>query len=360
MKNLILIVFFISSVIFSQESHLLGDSHYELFIGTKNCSGETNVFSANIVNSISSGWDKDHQLTQDHLVTLENLTLSGNTNSSDSDTWRNGFDFLRYSGQTFSGDEYGGILYYSKYKITNETSNKYFFIDYMDCRYHHSYNSGFPWLIDVWVLWDGATNNFKYKTNANANFTSIQHASTLHIEDAFSLSGNDKSCFELYTIISNSNDHPYLEWNPYHNPSLVSSYKIYKKKSSPNYELLASTTGLDYLDTSEYIYDGGGNKIYASYYVKAELTSGGLSPESNTVSSAVEDVGQVEKLAVANNNNYEISLNNYPNPFNPTTTISYSIPKSSLVHITVYDLLGRKITELINEIKEAGPSGLYI
>jgi len=66
-----------------------------------------------------------------------------------------------------------------------------------------------------------------------------------------------------------------------------------------------------------------------------------------------------------------LSLSNYPNPFNPETTISYSIPKSSLVNITVYDLLGRKIAELINEKKEAGSyelnfnaeniiSGLYI
>ncbi|MDD3559224.1 MAG: T9SS type A sorting domain-containing protein, partial [Melioribacteraceae bacterium] len=109
----------------------------------------------------------------------------------------------------------------------------------------------------------------------------------------------------------------------------------------------------------------------ASYYVKAELKSGGLSPASNTVSAAVEDVGQVEKMTVTNNNEYEISLSNYPNPFNPETTISYSISNSSLVNITVYDLLGRKIAELTNEKKEAGsyevnfnaenlPSGLYI
>ncbi|MDD3559012.1 MAG: T9SS type A sorting domain-containing protein [Melioribacteraceae bacterium] len=179
------------------------------------------------------------------------------------------------------------------------------------------------------------------------------------------------SCLELYTLLTNLNGHPYLVWNPYHNPSLVSSYKIFKKKNSPNYELLASTTGLDYLDTTEYIYDGGGNKTYASYYVKAELTSGGLSPASNKVSAAVDDVGQLEKMTVTNNNENEISLSNYPNPFNPETTISFSIANSSLVSITVYDLLGRKIAELINEIKEAGsyevnfnaenhPSGLFI
>ena len=39
----------------------------------------------------------------------------------------------------------------------------------------------------------------------------------------------------------------------------------------------------------------------------------------------------------------------YPNPFNPTTTISFSIPQSDFVSINVYDIKGELITELINE-----------
>jgi GH25 family lysozyme M1 (1,4-beta-N-acetylmuramidase) len=47
---------------------------------------------------------------------------------------------------------------------------------------------------------------------------------------------------------------------------------------------------------------------------------------------------------------------NYPNPFNPTTTINFSIPKSSYVTLKVYDVLGREVTTLVNENK---PSGNY-
>ena len=47
-------------------------------------------------------------------------------------------------------------------------------------------------------------------------------------------------------------------------------------------------------------------------------------------------------------------LQNYPNPFNPTTTINYSIPKTSFVTIKVYDCLGREVTTLINEEKSSG------
>ena len=45
---------------------------------------------------------------------------------------------------------------------------------------------------------------------------------------------------------------------------------------------------------------------------------------------------------------------NYPNPFNPSTKISYSIPYRAKVRLDVYDILGRKVAELVNEEKSAG------
>ena len=44
----------------------------------------------------------------------------------------------------------------------------------------------------------------------------------------------------------------------------------------------------------------------------------------------------------------------YPNPFNPSTTIKYSIPNSDKVSIKVYDILGRDVSTLVNEYKTAG------
>ncbi|MBA4251994.1 MAG: hypothetical protein C0425_11100 [Chlorobiaceae bacterium] len=47
-------------------------------------------------------------------------------------------------------------------------------------------------------------------------------------------------------------------------------------------------------------------------------------------------------------------LGNYPNPFNPSTKIVYSIPKPGFVQLKVYDILGREIRTLVEEIKQAG------
>jgi hypothetical protein len=50
---------------------------------------------------------------------------------------------------------------------------------------------------------------------------------------------------------------------------------------------------------------------------------------------------------------YSLSLN-YPNPFNPSTNFSYSLPKTADVRIAIYDVFGREINTLVNESKEAG------
>jgi Secretion system C-terminal sorting domain len=47
-------------------------------------------------------------------------------------------------------------------------------------------------------------------------------------------------------------------------------------------------------------------------------------------------------------------FDNYPNPFNPSTTLRYSIPKTSFTTLKIYDELGKEVATLVNETKSAG------
>jgi flagellar hook assembly protein FlgD len=63
-------------------------------------------------------------------------------------------------------------------------------------------------------------------------------------------------------------------------------------------------------------------------------------------------------------------VGNFPNPFNPTTTIWYSLPTSSHVTLEIYNVLGQRVTLLVDREQGAGahtamwdassaPSGVY-
>jgi Secretion system C-terminal sorting domain len=47
-------------------------------------------------------------------------------------------------------------------------------------------------------------------------------------------------------------------------------------------------------------------------------------------------------------------MQNYPNPFNPTTIITFELPTSPHLSLTVCDILGREVSLLVNEKKDAG------
>lgn len=78
----------------------------------------------------------------------------------------------------------------------------------------------------------------------------------------------------------------------------------------------------------------------------------------------------VQNLTALNKSNFTLHQN-YPNPFNPTTTIRYSLKQKGFVSLKVYSILGKEVSTLVYEEKQAGdyelkynadnlPSGIYL
>ena len=71
-----------------------------------------------------------------------------------------------------------------------------------------------------------------------------------------------------------------------------------------------------------------------------DFVDGILTVSVNTVSTESPDVFSVSQ--------------NYPNPFNPSTKIDFSLPAKSAVTLRVYDVLGKEVMTLLNDVKDPG------
>ena len=69
--------------------------------------------------------------------------------------------------------------------------------------------------------------------------------------------------------------------------------------------------------------------------------------------NAMSTVTEVEQASAAIPTSF-ILHQNYPNPFNPSTTIEYSIPVKGLVKLQIFDILGRLVATLVDNVQDAG------
>jgi hypothetical protein len=75
-------------------------------------------------------------------------------------------------------------------------------------------------------------------------------------------------------------------------------------------------------------------------------------PRPNTCFTATPGVG-ITPIGNTLPTVYSLSQN-YPNPFNPVTKINFALPKQGFVTLKIYDVLGREVRTLVNEVKSAG------
>jgi len=84
--------------------------------------------------------------------------------------------------------------------------------------------------------------------------------------------------------------------------------------------------------------DNTNNVIVLNYGLQNKELTWDFIPLSEVTTSVAQESSQFPEI---------FSLNqNYPNPFNPSTRISFDIPEHSIVHLTVYDILGKRVAEI--------------
>jgi len=104
---------------------------------------------------------------------------------------------------------------------------------------------------------------------------------------------------------------------------------------------------------------GGSAVVFASGFLNPSANQNGeafgifFALADGTVGQFPEGVASVENISGVTPSNYSLAQN-FPNPFNPSTTINFTIPNSEFVTLKVYNILGSEVATLVNENLSAG------
>jgi hypothetical protein len=176
--------------------------------------------------------------------------------------------------------------------------------------------------------------------------------------------------FDVTVYLTGYNAHPKLTWTLNTEYDGEAYYIERRVTGEQNFSFLTTVNWI----TNQYIdytinYAGGG-QVIAEYKMRAHDINGHY---SNYTSIESVHYGEAWKIGTGQDGAItEYKLEQcYPNPFNPITTINYQIKENGFVSLKVYDLVGKEVANLIDEVKSPGlysvsfdgsnlPSGIYI
>jgi subtilisin family serine protease len=155
---------------------------------------------------------------------------------------------------------------------------------------------------------------------------------------------------------------PILNWNAVGG---AGSYNIYRGTVQgspgtvscamvPQYVNISSTSRTTFTDLATFI-DPNSNTLIC-YYVTTVSIHGESDPSNKVGVHGIADFGMEEitgRATVSLPTAFAVK-DNYPNPFNPSTTVRYDIPEASTVSLIIYDVMGREVRRLVDGIIEPG------
>jgi hypothetical protein len=308
------------------------------------------------IEAIGVVWEQsgnDYIISDDEDVYNSNDYSVGNFASGDSST-RATFNWV-WKSQIGRCAPWGLGLY----KITNsKVPDKYFYFDTRDNDYD---NGGI--FQDIWLLFN--VNEERYYCIDPCDEESIENGELVRVSDVLDFTPSTDELEDYWSnvlVILTDGDNPRLVWGT-HPTFDADYYKVYRAVSStPLAHPAIYASVIATVSSSTYEYTDGdislstnGNYVY--YFVKGYKYVKGQGDfySGPTNIELVRGYMYKENITDENNTRLKFSLNqNYPNPFNPSTKIIYTLPIDAKVQIKVYDMLGREVAELVNEIKPAG------
>ena len=144
--------------------------------------------------------------------------------------------------------------------------------------------------------------------------------------------------------LSSQNDHVTLNWEDVNIDGF--SYYILERSTSDNFntDVVLNYLSNNFFEDDQLEYD-------TEYFYRVAYFADELSEYSDTLSIVLQQLDNDSDVQYPSS--FKL-YSNYPNPFNPTTEIRYSILEDTFVSITIYDVQGRSVKSLVNQNQDAG------
>ncbi len=163
----------------------------------------------------------------------------------------------------------------------------------------------------------------------------------------------------LANYSSGGNDGIKITWAANREPD-IAGYEVYRQINSGSISKISGSSVITDTFFVEWGVQIASGPSTHTYYVKAVDTQNKTSNYSNGLNTAVQHVSQGGAKRGADGGETTIIpevfelAQNFPNPFNPTTTFAFALPRQVGVRLTIFDLNGRQVAQLINEELPAG------